>query len=330
MRFGLALATDFPPGTDVRARIGPLLEQVAAAREAGFDSIWALQHYLGNLPTLQPLPLLARLAAETGRMRVGTNMFILPLRHPVDVAEDFATLHHLAEGGAIAGLGLGYRENEFAAFGVSLDDRVNRFTEAVAILRALWAGEAVTVAGEHYRLDRAAISLPAPEIPIWVGAGPHRTGAQRAAQLGDAWIVPPHVAPDELLRLLGHHASAGGSQVVLRREVLLHEDGDKARHLGVQARIGQSRAYAAFNVPDATASYRHLTQQADLEEGVRATADRSYLFGTPEECVAKLHQLEALGVSDVIVRMQWFDLPHEVVLSSLDLFARHVLPELAS
>ena len=183
MRFGLALATDFPPGTDVRARIGPLLEQVAAAREAGFDSIWALQHYLGNLPTLQPLPLLARLAAETGRMRVGTNMFILPLRHPVDVAEDFATLHHLAEGGAIAGLGLGYRENEFAAFGVPLEDRVARYTEAIAILRALWAGEAVTVDGEHFRLDGAA-HQPARTGHPDLGRGgpaPHRRAARGAA-----------------------------------------------------------------------------------------------------------------------------------------------------
>jgi alkanesulfonate monooxygenase SsuD/methylene tetrahydromethanopterin reductase-like flavin-dependent oxidoreductase (luciferase family) len=83
MQFGLAIMNDSPPGTAAAERVPLLREQVRAAREAGIGSIWVLRHYLGNMPTLRPVPLLAALAEDAGSMFLGTNMFILPLRHPV-------------------------------------------------------------------------------------------------------------------------------------------------------------------------------------------------------------------------------------------------------
>ena len=79
-------------------------------------------------------------------MSVRTNMYILPLRHPVGAAEEFSTLDHLTGGRVIAGLGLGYRENEFAAFGIPMTERLGRFTESVDIMRRLWSGERVSYA----------------------------------------------------------------------------------------------------------------------------------------------------------------------------------------
>ncbi|BCB83886.1 hypothetical protein Psuf_011990 [Phytohabitans suffuscus] len=118
MRFGLAIQNDFPANLRPADLVAPMREQVAAAAEAGFSSVWMLQHYLGNLPTLQPIPTLAALAADAGDMAIGTNMLILPLHHPVEVAETYATLDHLSGGRAVAGFGLGYRENEFESFGI--------------------------------------------------------------------------------------------------------------------------------------------------------------------------------------------------------------------
>src|SRR5579859_5071125 len=159
MQFGLAIMNDFPPGTVAAERVRLLREQVRAAREAGIGSIWVLQHYLGNMPTLQPVPLLAALAADAGSMFLGTNMFILPLRHPVGVAEEFATLDHLSGGRVIAGFGLGYRENEFASFGVPLEELIARFEESIGVIRALWTGEQVDVAGQYFSLAGQRISL---------------------------------------------------------------------------------------------------------------------------------------------------------------------------
>jgi alkanesulfonate monooxygenase SsuD/methylene tetrahydromethanopterin reductase-like flavin-dependent oxidoreductase (luciferase family) len=335
MKFGLAIQNDFPPGTTPGERIGEMRQQVTAAREAGFSSIWMLQHYLGNLPTLQPLPMLATLAAEAGSMDVGTNMLILPLHHPVEVAEQFATLDHITGGHVIAGFGMGYRGNEFAAFGVPLEERTARFEESIQVIRSLWTGEPVEFKGQHYVIDGDRVGL-VPVQPggprIWVGAGAHRTGARRAARLGDAWIIPPHVALPRLELVLGWHREeiaqsgrTGPRDFVVRRELLLDRDGELALRSGQQARGDLTRAYSAFEAPDTTESYRQLSGAA----AAREVAAESYIFGTPEMCVRRLRELQDLGISYVILRMQWFDLPQEQVLKTLALFQTKVLPHFA-
>lgn len=333
MKFGLAIMNDFPPGVTAADRMPLLREQVRAASAAGIDSVWVLQHYLGNMPTLQPVPLLSALAADAGRMFLGTNMFILPLRHPVDVAEEFATLDHLTAGRAIAGFGMGYRENEFASFGVPMEERASRFEESIAIVRGLWSGGPLTFRGRHFRLEGQRLSLP-PVQPggprIWIGAGPHKAGARRAARLGDAWIIPPHETPERLAALLaayGEERAALGlgapAEVVVRRELVLDDDPERARAVGVAARGALTRRYAAFNAP--SGGYRHLESDA----AARQTADRSYLFTDPKGAVAALKELEAQGFSYVILRMQWDELPQDRMLRTLELFRDRVRPALA-
>jgi alkanesulfonate monooxygenase SsuD/methylene tetrahydromethanopterin reductase-like flavin-dependent oxidoreductase (luciferase family) len=335
VKFGLAVMNDFPPGAVAADRVPLLREQVRAASAAGLDSVWVLQHYLGNMPTLQPLPLLSALAADAGPMSLGTNMFILPLRHPVDVAEEFATLDHLAGGRVIAGFGMGYRENEFASFGIPMDERASRFEESIAIIRGLWSGAPVSFRGRHFAIEDQRLSLP-PVQPggpqIWIGAGPHKAGARRAARLGDAWIIPPHETPERLRALLGiyrdERAARGlgaPAEVVVRRELVLDPDAGRARAIGAAARGALTRQYAAFNAPDQSAGYRHLQSEAAAEQ----TADRSYLFTDPPGAVAALKELEAQGFTYVILRMQWFDLAQEQMLRTLELFRDHVRPAFA-
>jgi alkanesulfonate monooxygenase SsuD/methylene tetrahydromethanopterin reductase-like flavin-dependent oxidoreductase (luciferase family) len=335
VKFGLALMNDFPPDVVPADRIGQLREQVRAATESGIDSVWVLQHYLGNMPTLQPVPLLTALAADAGDMYLGTNMLILPLRHPVGVAEEFATLDHISNGHAIAGFGMGYRENEFAAFGVPMDERTTRFEESVEVVRALWSGERVTFRGQHFTLEDERISLPPIQSggpQVWIGAGPHKAGARRAARLGDAWIIPPHVTPERLQQLLATYREerdrlelGAPAEVVVRRELVLDDDPARAGAVGVAARAALTRRYAAFNAPDQTAGYRHLESDAAAQE----TADQSYLFTHPAAAVTALKALEAQGFTYVVLRMQWYDLPHERMLQTLESFRNRVLPAFA-
>jgi alkanesulfonate monooxygenase SsuD/methylene tetrahydromethanopterin reductase-like flavin-dependent oxidoreductase (luciferase family) len=330
----LAIMNDFPPGTVPGERIELLREQVAAARAAGIESIFVLQHYLGNMPTLQPIPLLAALASSAAGMTLGTNMFILPLRHPVAVAEEFATLDHLTGGHTVAGFGLGYRENEFESFGVGMAERVRRFDESVHIIRGLWRGAPTTYQGQYYSVTDQHISLVpvrAGGPPIWVGAGSHRAGAARAAALGDGWILAPHTAPDRARRLIDVYRDerarlglAGPGELVLRRELVLDEDASRARAIGLAARNNLTRRYAEYNAPDATGTYRHLRAEADALD----VADQAYLFTDPSTAVAKLRQVAALGIDHVLLRAQWYDLGQEQVLATLRLFGEHVRPAL--
>jgi alkanesulfonate monooxygenase SsuD/methylene tetrahydromethanopterin reductase-like flavin-dependent oxidoreductase (luciferase family) len=331
LKFGLALMNDFPPGEDVSRRVPLLREQARAAQDAGMSSVWVLQHYLGSMPTLQPLPILAALAEDTGDMAVGTNMFILPLRHPVEVAEEFATLDAITGGRVIAGFGMGYRENEYESFGIGLDERAGRFEESVAIIRQLWSGERTTFRGQHFQIEDQRISLaPTQENgpKIWIGAGPHKVGARRAGRLGDAWIVPPHVPPAKLPRLFDHfldeQRSHGkqASNIVVRRELLLDLDAEQAAKRGADARTRLSKQYAAYNPPQKGDAYKHLTG----DQAAAEVASTSYIFDDPSGAIVKLKELEALGVTDVVLRAQWFDLPQEQVLRTLELFRDHVLP----
>jgi len=332
LTFGLALQNDFPPHISPASRVGQLREQVRAARDSGIRSVWVLNHYLGNMQTMQPLTTLAALAEHAGDMRLGTNMFILPLRHPVDVAEDFATLDHITGGRVIAGLGLGYRSNEYESFGLSMDDRVSRYEESVTLLRQLWSNETVTFEGRHFAVRGQKIGIPPVQPggpPIWVGAGVHKAGARRAARLGDAWIVPPHAGTEKLREILEYYRAqrlafgrGEAQEIVVRRELVLDHDPERARALGLRARGENTRMYAAFEAPDKTDTYRHLQGTDQLAE----VADRSYLFTTPDKAVAALKELEAIGITHVILRMQWFDLPHERMLQTLELFRDEVLP----
>lgn len=332
LTFGLALQNDFPPHVSPASRIGELREQVRIADAAGLRSAWVLNHFLGNMQTLQPLPTLAAIAEHAGDMRLGTNMFILPLRHPVAVAEEFATLDQITGGRAVAGFGMGYRSNEYEAFGIPMDERVARYEESVKLIRQLWSDTEVHFDGEHYRVDGERIGIPPVQAggpPVWIGAGVHRPGARRAARLGDAWIVPPHADAEKLRSILAYYQAererlgrGPAQEVVVRRELVLDEDREKALAEGIHYRGETTRMYAQFEAPDKTEAYRHL-KGAD---GLQANANESYIFADPETAIAELRQLEAMGITHVILRLQWYDLPQERILQTLELFRTRVLP----
>ena len=111
MRFGIGLSVQHLPDDPQAARFAEHVEQVRLARAVGFHSVWASQHYLSDPFTyFQPIPTLARVAADAGEMTLGTGILLLPLLQPVDVAEQLATLDVITGGRLIVGVGLGYRE----------------------------------------------------------------------------------------------------------------------------------------------------------------------------------------------------------------------------
>ncbi|MBV9250969.1 MAG: LLM class flavin-dependent oxidoreductase, partial [Acetobacteraceae bacterium] len=175
MKLGLFLNTQFPEGDAVPARIPELVEQVRTARDAGFCSLWFPHHYLTSpLQMLQITPMMAFLAAEAKGMAIGPNILILPLLNPVHVAEEAATLDVLTGGRFVLGVGLGYRAPEFDSFGISLKERVPRFTESIALMRRLWAEDRVTHQGRFYSVSNHGLSLK----PVRPGGPPVYVAAQ--------------------------------------------------------------------------------------------------------------------------------------------------------
>lgn len=145
MKFGLSVPVQHLPDEPGAERIAELIEQVKLARDFGFDSISASQHYLAApFQYFQPIPLLARIAAESGEMTLITNILLLPLYNPVDLAEQLATLDIICDGRLVCGVGLGYRDVEYTVFGVERASRVSRFEEALRLLKRLWAEDEVS------------------------------------------------------------------------------------------------------------------------------------------------------------------------------------------
>src|SRR5271157_2006728 len=171
MKVGLFINTQFPEGYNVAERVPEMIEQVRAARDAGFASLWFPHHWLTHpMQMLQITPVMGYLAAHAQGMTIGPNILILPLLNPVHVAEEAATLDVLSGGNYVLGVGLGYREVEFEAFNIPLKERAPRLEESIALMRRLWTEDRVTHKGRFYSVTDAGLSLkPARPggVPIW-------------------------------------------------------------------------------------------------------------------------------------------------------------------
>jgi probable F420-dependent oxidoreductase len=141
-----------------------------------------------------PLVLLSHLAAATERIHLGTAILILPLRHPIVVARETATLDRLSNGRFVLGVGVGWLEGEFDALDQPFAERGARTDEQIEIIRRLWTGDAVAWDGRHHRFDALVVSptpKQGPRLPVYVG-GESPAALRRAARLGDGWIGMVH------------------------------------------------------------------------------------------------------------------------------------------
>jgi probable F420-dependent oxidoreductase len=196
--FGLNLSTSAAPGAD------PVRDAHTAER-LGFDFLSASDHPCGTAPTYETWTMLAWAAAATTRIRVATRVLGVPYRPPAVVAKMAETLDRLSGGRLILGLGGGYSDEEFRAFGLGVPsprDKVDGLAEAIAITRGLWSQPSFTYRGRLYGTDAAELEpKPAHRIPIWLGTyGPRALAL--TGRLADGWIPSLGFAPPNQVRVL--------------------------------------------------------------------------------------------------------------------------------
>ena len=189
LRFGLAYDFRNPsqweqPWPELYAS---LLEQIEYAEQLGFDSIWLTEHHFAeDAYTPAPVTLMAAIAARTRRVEISTDILILPLYHPVRLAEELATVDILSNGRVMAGIGMGYRGAEYEAFGQTRKQRVRRTEEGIEVLRRAWADEPATFEGRYFQLRNHNVTpkpVQKPHPPLWL-ASASEPAARRAARLG--------------------------------------------------------------------------------------------------------------------------------------------------
>jgi probable F420-dependent oxidoreductase len=311
------------------------LEEVVLGEELGFDSVWMEEHH-GIKDHYWPSPqlVLAGFAARTSRVRLGTDVIVLPFHHPLKVAEDAAMLDVISNGRLILGVAIGYRPEELASFGVDPKTRGARFEEQVAIIRRLWTEESVTFEGRFFQLEGVRME-PKPVQPggppIYLGAwGP--LGMKRAATIADAWIPGPVAdLPKILAAREQYHAElrAAGKDPAsvpqpLTREVVIAATEAKARELAERHLMVNYRdeyGGGTWNHPLIDSADRATTSALDL-----IGKDR-FVVGDPEQCVEKIRAFrDAVGADHFICRLFFPGMPHEHIMEELRLLAREVIP----
>ncbi len=335
MRFGIGLSVQHLPEDSQARRFEEHVEQVRLARAVGFTSVWASQHYLSQPFTyFQPIPVLARMAAEAAGMTLGTGVLLLPLHHPLDVAEQLATLDVISGGRLIFGVGLGYRDEENVALGQDPRQRVARLVEGLELIERLWSGEPVHHEGRHFQARDVRLSmtpLQRPRPPIWVAANTD-AGVKRAARLGDAWLMNPHTTLSTLERQLAlfreARAAAGrppAREIPLIKECYVADDAAAARAEARSVLEPKYRAYQAWQQDKALPAGETFT--LDFDELAR---DR-FVLGDPARARDEIARYAArLGVTTMIFRLQWPGMEQSRVLRSIRLLGEKVLPHVAS
>ena len=332
MQLGVYLNAQHPVGDDPARRFAETVEQVRLIRALGFDSIWGGEHHATpGFHYFPLLPLLQRLAAEADGLWVGTNVVLLPLHNPVEIAEIGAFLDVITGGRCLLGLGLGYRPEEFAIFGVPMAERVSRLVEGITIIRRLWTEDAVTHHGRHWRLDGVSIRprpLQAPRPPILVGAQVPASIA-RAARIADGWTAVPVTTVDEFAAeaaaFQAARAAAGlppSRHVCRLLEVACAPDEATAIRRAAPFLLAKYAAYLSWGIPGIT-----LDPGLAPETQLRRLARNRFAVGAPAQVVDALIAQHRAGVTHATLRVGWPGMPQPDILASLELLGREVLPE---
>ena len=276
----------------------------AFAREVedlGFDSLFITDHLFAakrfySVSFLEPLTALAVAAGVTERVRLGTSILILPLRNPVILAKELATLQFLSEERVILGAGIGWNDYEYDAVGVRKAERGKRTDEMLDIMIPLLEGETVTYHGQFYSVDDVVIEPKASRRPeIWIGGGsqladpkspdlPRFVEAVKARTMRtDGWIPRPTCPPDDIARdwaeLQAYYREHGRDphECFVAHENFVHV---VLTNDPVKAREEQHRAF--LEVMSSERGEQYL--------------ESVYLFGTPDEIVASLQARVDAGV----------------------------------
>lgn len=332
VKVGLFLTNQQPVGRDLVQALDEQLAMLRRARDLGWDSVWTGQHYLPTMQMLQPVPFLARLAADAGDMAIGFGIHLLALQNPVAAAEEAASLDVVSRGRLIYGVGLGYRDVEYSAFGIGHGQRVERFERNLDVVKRLWSGEEVDVDLPWCRLDGARLltqPLQQPRPPIWVAANSDKA-VERAARLGDTWMINPHARTDTIARqleLFGEVREREGlpkpDEVPALKEVFCAPTRERALELARPHLEGKYKAYAEWGQDKA------LPGKESFAIPYEELAQERFIVGSPGECLEQLRPWrDDLGVNHFIIRTHWSGMPVEASLQSIELLSKEVLPAL--
>jgi alkanesulfonate monooxygenase SsuD/methylene tetrahydromethanopterin reductase-like flavin-dependent oxidoreductase (luciferase family) len=327
------------PGAKAYELYDNAVEQVKAAEANGFEIAWFAEHHFSNYCVCpSPLMMLARLAGETSRIKLGSAVVVAPLYQPVRLISEIGMVDALTHGRLVLGVGSGYQPYEFERFGEALEDSVPKLFEFMEMLELAFTRDTFSYDGKHYKLPETHIAArPVKSLPeIWV-AGDNPALHQLAARKGwTVMLTPRHASVPQLLeareRLAGIHASQGADKTRVAMAPLRHvciTDSkaeaasfmENARH---QIRISQSLRFREELIDGTMLVEKPYKGEPPLEEFARHV-----LIGDAEMVAERMAALiGAARPRHMLLHFQAGASPQKTALRSIEQFAAKVRPML--
>jgi alkanesulfonate monooxygenase SsuD/methylene tetrahydromethanopterin reductase-like flavin-dependent oxidoreductase (luciferase family) len=331
MRFGIfGSAQAARGGADVDSGIGfrQFVDNNVEVEQLGYHSSFVVEHHFTGFGQISAtLNLLSWVGARTSTLRIGTAVLILPFHNPVLLAEQAATIDLLSNGRLDFGIGKGYRHNEFAGFGIPMEESEPRFEEALEVITKAWTSDkAWSHEGKFWRFNNVIVEPPTkqkPHPPFWTAAG-SPPSIKRAAARGHNLLLDqfaPFEQIGERLALYKSEVIANGGiynpmRVGVARSVNIVMTAEE-RQKAVEARVaGRKRAERLAQTPDGS-NRSSIMSYDDSHE----SQENSALYGTPDEIIAKLLRLRSMGVQYVLLNSAGG-------IETLRRFAREIMPAL--
>ncbi len=278
MKIGISISSTYQTN-DFRAGAAHMVDRARAASEAGLDSMFVGDHHAVPVPYYQNTPIMGRLLAEWDSRTAGA-LYLLPLWHPVLLAEQVSTLACISQGPFVMQCGLGGGRQQFHAMGANIRHRPSAFEQSLDVLRSLWLGETVSLDGRWQFSEARIAPLPPNGIEVWVGASAP-PAIDRAARLGDAWLAEPGLTVDAAERSLAlyrqaldDHSRDTPTTIAIRRDVYVAESDQDARDV----------------------------RQLVADRGYRGFDHGALVIGDAASVAEQLNAYGELGYTDIIVR----------------------------
>jgi luciferase family oxidoreductase group 1 len=341
IHFGTFLLMQSPsarPADEVYARA---IDLAQTAEGLGFRNVWLAEHHFSTYGYLsRPVQLATYLAARTEGLRVGTAVIVVPLHHPLIVAEEIATLDLLAGGRLDVGLGRGYQHYEFARLGLELDSARARWEESVDIILKALAGAPFSYQGQLFSIPETTIfpqPVQKPHPPIWVTAqSPASVAAtvRRGFNLLTGGFGVPIERMVEFRRLfdclVAEVKPSTQPEVGVQRAVYVTETAADARAAAEEARWNMRVTLSLRNQYERVEGGRAVPVPAPDEPDTDDLLERFLVIGTPDTVIRQIRRLqEQVGITHFNASFWFGDLAHPRIMQSMELFAREVMPAFA-
>jgi alkanesulfonate monooxygenase SsuD/methylene tetrahydromethanopterin reductase-like flavin-dependent oxidoreductase (luciferase family) len=337
MRFGICYNVEYRKDVHKSPShyIGQILEQVEVLEHVGFDSVWFSEHHCAGYSFGNPSVIAATAAARTKRIKIGTGVSLLPLHHPIFLAEQYGLLDVLCDGRLEYGIGRGYLMHEYDWLNIPRSESHERYREAADFIVKAWNSEGpMTFHGKHFNVDGYTY-FPKPiqqPVPIYASAGgtqdSFRWAGEKGFNLGTALFLPnlDKVAEDIALyrkSLVEHGHDPSTREVMAITQMYCAADHSEALADGRRYAENYYRFFANLSGASPNNPIHEYYSKAD----VLAMNDRNQvLLGDPADLSKRIAMLrDSLGLNFLLMEVAQGGAPHEKICRTLELFGKKVM-----